>query len=170
MKDLLKKYYEMTDKEKDELEDLYLLHEFQTQLKEHEDLDLELSDEEIIFECARTCLFYSNIQGSEIISRLLNILECQDISVNDIDDLDLKELLELLEKHEGEFKEIHPDYEIIVDFIYGNFYCALMRNKEKYILVYDKEDNSHVDIYNNLEELLKYVIKNRLLSEGESIV
>ena len=38
MKKILKKYYEMNDNEKDDIEDLCILHELEEQLKNYEDL------------------------------------------------------------------------------------------------------------------------------------
>lgn len=170
MKELLKKYYKMNDEEKEELEDLYLLHELQMQISEHEDLDLTLSDEEIIFEATRFCLLYSNISGSEIISRLLDLLECRDVTIEDIDNCEIDDLIELLDRNVGDFKDFKPKDEIITEFRYEGYYCVLMTNADRYIIVYDKDNKTNVAVYNNLEEIIAYVIKNRLLNEEKDIV
>lgn len=45
----------------------------------------------------------------------------------------------------------------------------LIKQGEKFVLTFEKDDNMHVEIFNNFEQILRYVIKNKLLSEGESI-
>lgn len=168
MENLFKKYYEMDDNEKEDLEKLKIIHELEKQLFNYEDLELDMTDEEVLFEAIRDVLPYSNIKDTEIISRLLEMLNCRDITVDDIVELDTKQLTQLITNDENDFKEI--EYKIITEFQYGNYYCVFVKQGEKFILVYDKDDNSHVDMFNSLEEILCYVIKNKLLSEGESIV
>lgn len=170
MKELLKKYYEMNDEEKEELEDLYLLHELQMQVSEHEDLELTLSDEEIIFEAARFCLLYSNINGSEIISRLLDLLECRDVTIEDIDNCEIDDLIELLDRSLGDFKDFNTKDKIITDFNYKGYYCILMTNGDRYLIVYEKDNETNVAVYNNIEEIIAYVIKNRIQNEEKDIV
>ena len=160
----------MNDEEKEELEDLYLLHELQMQISEHEDLELTLSEEEIIFEAARFCLLYSNINGSEIISRLLDLLKCRDVTVEDIDNCEIDDLIELLDRNIGDFNDLKSKDKIITDFKYEGYYCVLMTNADRYIIVYEKDNETHVAVYNNLEEIIAYVIKNRILNEEKSIV
>lgn len=84
MKRILKKYYEMNDNEKADIRDLCILHELEEQLSKYEDLGLDIADEEIIFEQIKNILTYSNIKDSEIISRLLELLKCRDITIEDI--------------------------------------------------------------------------------------
>ena len=45
-----------------------------------------------------------------------------------------------------------------------------MTNADRYIIVYDKDNKTNVAVYNNLEEIIAYVIKNRLLNEEKDIV
>ena len=79
-----------------------------------------------------------------------------------------EELIKLITKHEGDFKE--TEYEIIKEFSCGLYYCVFIKQGEKFVLVFEKDNISHVEIFNSFEEILCYVIKNKLLSEGESIV
>ncbi len=168
MKNLLKKYYEMNDKDKLKIKDLYILHELETQLLNYRELELDISDEEIIFETIKDILQDSNVKVSEIISRLLKLLKCGDITIDDIGENDIEELIELITKNQ---KELTNDDSIIIkEFVYKDFYCVFFKKGEKYILVYDKDSISHVNIFNNFEEILVYVIKNKLSSEGNSIV
>ena len=168
MKNLLKKYYEMNDTDKLKLKDLYILHELETQLLNYKELELDISDEEIIFETIKDILQDSNVKVSEIISRLFKLLKCGDITIDDIGENDIEELIELITKNQREL--INDDSKIIKEFVYKDFYCVFFKKGEKYILVYDKDSISHVNIFNNFEEILVYVIKNKLSSEGNSIV
>lgn len=168
MKRLLKKYYEMNNDEKSDIRELCILHELEEQLANYEDLDLDVADEEILFEEIKAILPYSNIKDSEIIARLLELLKCRDITIDDIIGIDTEELIKLITNDKNDFKKI--EYEILKEFSCGLYYCVFVRQGEKFILVFEKDNNSHVEIFNSFEEILRYVIKNILLSEGESIV
>lgn len=168
MKKILKKYYEMNDNEKDDIEDLCILHELEGQLVDYEDLGLDIADEEVIFEEVKNILPYSNIKHSEIISRLLELLRCRDITIDDIVGTATEELIQLITEDTGEFKD--TKYEIIKEFSCGLYYCVFIRQGEKFILIFEKDNISHVEMFNSFESILRYVIKNILLSEGESIV
>ena len=74
----------------------------------------------------------------------------------------------LLNDDTNDFKE--KEYQILSEFYYMNYYCVFIRDGEKFILVFDKNNYSHVEIFDSFERLLCYVVKNILLSEGESIV
>lgn len=154
----------MSDEQKEELEDLYLIHELQTQVSEQEDIELTLADEEIIFEAVRLCLFYSNINVSEIISRILDLLKFRDITIEDINKSDVSELMEKLDRDVGDFKDSRTKDEIITDFNYEGYYCVLLKNADKYIIIYDKNNETNVIVYNNIEEIIAYIVKNKLLN------
>ena len=117
MKKILKKYYEMNDNEKDDIEDLCILHELEEQLENYEDLGLDIADEEVIFEEIKNILPYSNIKHSEIISRLLELLRCRDITIDDIAGTPTEELIQLITEDTGDFKD--TKYEIIKEFSCG---------------------------------------------------
>lgn len=168
MRRLLKKYYKMNDSEKSDIRKLCILHELEEQLANYKDIGLDVADEEILFEETKAILPYSNIKDSEIISRLLELLKCKDITIDDIIGTETEELIKLITKHEGDFKE--TEYEIIKEFSCGLYYCVFIKQGEKFVLVFEKDNISHVEIFNSFEEILCYVIKNKLLSEGESIV
>ena len=155
-KKILKKYYEMNDNEKDDIEDLCILHELEEQLENYEDLGLDIADEEVIFEEIKN------------ISRLLELLRCRDITIDDIAGTPTEELIQLITEDTGDFKD--TKYEIIKEFSCGLYYCVFIRQGEKFILIFEKDNISHVEIFNSFESILRYVIKNILLSEGESIV
>lgn len=171
MKKLLKRYYRMTKEEKKELKNLYIWDELQKQINNCKGLKLDILEEQLIFEVTRKCLKYCNINCEEIMKRLLEMLRCVDITINDIAKLSMNELIELLSKEKDDFKEIESGPEIVTAFLYGNFYCVLMKEKEEYLLIYEKNDGTqYIDKFINLQAILKYVIKNKLLSIGEDIV
>lgn len=165
MKDLLKKYLKMTDDEKNEIEELYLLHLLQSQLSEKDDFKLNLSDEEIIFEATKLCEIYSGINSLEIIKRLLNLLENNTITTSDIVGFNVDDLIELINNRETEKQENTDEDKILTSFTLGDFYCVFMRSGGRYILIFEKDNNSRVEIYNTFEEMLSYIIKCKLLEE-----
>lgn len=171
MKELLKKYYKMNKYEKKKIKDLYILHELQKQVNSCKEVKLNISEEQTIFEVTKNCLKYCNISCEEIIKRLLEMLKCVDITANDISNLKMDELIELLTKEKSDFKDVKIEPEIITAFLYGNFYCVLLKENEEYLLIYEKNDGTqYIDKFINLQAILKYVIKNKLLSIGEDVV
>ncbi len=168
MRNLLKKYYKMNEETKMLLEDLYLIHAIENMIKENEKFNLNIAEEEVIFESIKNISKSSNIKVEELVRRIFEILQGADMTIEDIVELDDEEITKLIADDEENFKD--EKYEILKEFVYGGFYCVFIREGTRYILIFDKNDNSHVEIFENIEELLCYVIKNKLLSEGESIV
>ncbi|MBP3801623.1 MAG: hypothetical protein J6I85_06360 [Clostridia bacterium] len=168
MRNTLKKYYKMNDESKMLLEDLYLIHIIENKIKENENLNLNIAEEEVIFESVKNISKASNIKVEELVRRIFEILQGADMTIEDIVELDEEKISDLITEDEEDYKS--EKYEILKEFIYGGFYCVFIREGTRYILIFDKNDNSHVEIFENIEELLCYVIKNKLLSEGESIV
>ena len=95
-------------------------------------------------------------------------MRCRDITIDDIVGTATEELIQLITEDTGEFKD--TKYEIIKEFSCGLYYCVFIRQGEKFILIFEKDNISHVEMFNSFESILRYVIKNILLSEGESIV
>lgn len=133
MRNMLKKYYKMNNDERSELKDLLLIHEIENKLEEYEDLELSIADEETIFEKVKTVSEISNIKDTEIITRILDILVCRDITIQDIIDITDNELIELITNDENDFE--NEQYKILREFIYNGFYCVLVKDNEKYILI-----------------------------------
>ena len=56
-------------------------------------------------------------------------------------------------------------------FIYGRYKCLLLKNDYGLILTYENDEGiQYIDRFKNTEDILVYVIKNKLLSRGENIV
>ncbi len=102
MKNLLKKYFEMTNEEKEKLEDLYILDSIQNAMADSE-IYVDFKSLESLVDIVKELLVYANISLYDLIDRLLNIIEAPDKSIKDIKELDLIELIELLTENDSDF-------------------------------------------------------------------
>ncbi len=93
MINIFEKYNRLTDEEKEDLEDLYIVHQLYKQLEKNNIVDLTKLEYKILFNKAKECFKFSNIDVREIIKRMLEILKCVDKTISDIDDpeMDLSE-------------------------------------------------------------------------------
>ena len=73
MINIFEKYNRLTDEEKENLEDLYIVHQLFKQLENFHKLDLNLLEKKILFKKAKECFNVSNIDIKEIIKRLFEI-------------------------------------------------------------------------------------------------
>ena len=71
MINIFEKYNRLTDEEKADLEDLYIVHQLFKQLENFHKLDLNLLEKKILFKKAKECFNVSNIDIKEIIKRYL---------------------------------------------------------------------------------------------------
>lgn len=170
MKEIIKKYYKLDNKTKEMLEALYMLNELECSICDYENVDIStLGDEETFLEIAMTCTYLTNLGPNEIIKRLLEILNCKDITLDDLDELDSNELVELMKNVDDEIDQNQNDAKIIAEFIYKGLFCVLFKDNEKYILTYEKDDDARVLIFENIEQLLAIIIQRDIvLSEAES--
>jgi len=169
MKNIMKIYYGLNDNTKEILGHLYMLHELESSLGDYEDINMTLGDEEKLLDIAMNCTYLTNLAPDEIIKRLLQILNCRDITVNDLNELESDELIELMQNVDDEINENEDNLKIIAEFIYRGLFCVLLKDNEKYILTYEKDNDARVLIFNNIEQLLSIVIqRDIILSEAES--
>lgn len=170
MKEIIKKYYKLDDETKEMLEALYMLNELECTMGDYENVKIDtLGDEEIILSIAMNCTYLTNLGPNEIIKRLLEILNCRDITINDLNELDSDELIELMQNVDDEINENLDNLKIVAEFIYRGLFCVLLKDNEKYILTYEKDDDARVLIFNTIEELLAIIIQRDIvLSEAES--
>ena len=163
MRNIFKKYYEMSNDTKEMLAELYMIHEFENLILEYENLDLSsMKDEETIVKIAIECWYYSNIDGGEIIRRILEILNCRDITIEDLDNNDTEYLIDLITEEKTDFKEYLNKNIILSEFVYKNYKCAFFRDGTRLILTFEKNDYVEVCIFNTFEEILCFVIDNKL--------
>lgn len=163
MRNIFKKYFKMSDNTKENLGELYMLHELECLLEEYEDINISsIADEETILKVAIECWYYSNIDGGEIIKRILDILNCRDITIEDLDNIEIDELIELITEDETDFKKELKKTVILSEFIYKDLKCAFFRDGSRLILTFEKNNNVEVCIFNTFEEILCFIIDNKL--------
>lgn len=169
MKELLKKYYKLSDDEKSEIEDLYLLHQLQKKVDGYKQIALTNLEEKILFDKAKICLKFSNISCKEIIERLFEMLNCVDITICDIDKLNVEELIELLSNEETDFKNTNKEQKIIIEKEYKGFYCVLLKYKEQYILICEKADGTQYVRKISKDEIITNLVIKLFKEKGNPI-
>ena len=158
MKSILNKYYKMSNEEKEEMIEICILNEIQKVLQE----------KKIIISNAEKMMMLNRIDKSlkSIINKIIEIMKQRNLSVMEINCLSKNELFRLLLK-----KDIKCHTEILRTFIYGRYKCLLLKNDYGLILTYENDEGvQYVDRFEDTEDILVYVIKNKLLSRGENIV
>ena len=88
----------MSDKTKDEIEDIYILHNLKKSIKNNLDLKLNIQEEEILFETVKYCIKYLDKSCNEIISILLDVIRKDNINIYRLENLGISELIELLNR------------------------------------------------------------------------
>ena len=105
-----------------------------------------------------------------IVTNLFEILKAQDINIKDLYDLKIDDLLEILftdGDDEHCQKENSPDdednkQEVLSEFIYGDYYCIFCQNRDKYLLIVNKGENSDVIVINSISEIFNGTFKRKL--------
>ena len=106
MKEVITKYYNLDEETRELLPFLYVYNEMMVQAENYENEILEnLNDEEIIMNVVIFCAMNTILDISELINRLFDVLNCQDICAIDLEDLNKEELFELLDISENEVRE-----------------------------------------------------------------
>lgn len=168
MINIFKKYNNLTDEQKNDLEDLYIIHQLYKKLEEYKDLGLTNTDKEIVFNKVKECLKLSNINIMEIITRLFEMLECIDITIYNINDLETDEIIELLSETEKDFKTKVKKKDILFAINTNRFYCFLIRYDTQYMLVCEKEDGTQYQRkFKTLFDLAYYISRKFLQEYGE---
>lgn len=171
MINIFEKYNRLTDEEKENLEDLYIVHQLFKQLENFHKLDLNLLEKKILFKKAKECFNVSNIDIKEIIKRLFEILECVDKTICDIDDLDLEELIDLISNKDTDFKEIEPKKDIIFAIATTKFYCLLLKYEGQYMLICEKDNGTQYQRkFKNKDDLGFYISRKFLQEHGELFI
>lgn len=168
MKNLLKKYFEMTNEEKEKLEDLYILDSIQNAMADSE-IYVDFKSLESLVDIVKELLVYANISLYDLIDRLLNIIEAPDKSIKDIKELDLIELIELLTENDSDFDYSYLDAELIKEFQFEDFKCSLSKSGKRYVIIYEKQSNVHVIIFNDFEDMLCSLVEYNISKEEQNI-
>lgn len=171
MINIFEKYNRLTNEEKEDLEDLYIVDQLFKQLENFHKLDLNLLEKKILFKKAKECFNVSNIDIKEIIKRLFEILECVDKTICDIDDLDLEELIDLISNKDTDFKEIEPKKDIIFAIATTKFYCLLLKYEGQYMLICEKDNGTQYQRkFKNKDDLGFYISRKFLPEHGELFI
>lgn len=171
MINIFEKYNRLTDEEKENLEDLYIVHQLFKQLENFHKLDLNLLEKKILFKKAKECFNVSNIDIKEIIKRLFEILECVDKTICDIDDLDLEELIDLISNKDTDFKKIEPKKDILFAITTTKFYCLLLKYEGQYMLICEKDNGTQYQRkFKSKDDLGLYISRKFLQEHGELFI
>lgn len=171
MKKIINIYHKLDNKTKDILEPLYILKELEDSLKDLNTIKVSVSiDEERFLELAMSCLYLTNLGADKIVIKILEIIINTEMTLEDLHELDTEELKDIMESDEDNVdeNEDEKEKEIITEFFYKGLFCVLVKDKGKYILVYDEDGNTTSLIFNNLEEILSIIIhRDLVLSRAE---
>ena len=168
---IFEKYNRLTDEEKADLEDLYIVHQLYKQLEKFNEVDLTKLEYKILFNKAKECFKFSNIDVREIIRRMLEILKCVDKTICDIDDLELEELVDLISNKDSDFKELEPKKDILFAITTARFYCLLLKYEGQYMLVCEKNDGTQYQRrFRSKDDLGFYISRKFLQEHGEIFV
>ena len=171
MINIFEKYNRLTDEEKEDLEDLYIVDQLFKQLENFHKLELNLLEKKILFKKAKECFNVSNIDIKEIIKRLFEILECVDKTICDIDDLDLEELIDLISNKDTDFKKIEPKKDILFAITTTKFYCLLLKYEGQYMLICEKDNGTQYQRkFKSKDDLGLYISRKFLQEHGELFI
>ena len=171
MINIFEKYNRLTDEEKEDLEDLYIVHQLYKQLEKNNIVDLTKLEYKILFNKAKECFKFSNIDVREIIKRMLEILKCVDKTISDIDDLELEELVDLISNKDSDFKDIEPKKDILFAITTAKFYCLLLKYEGQYMLICEKDNGTQYQRrFRSKDDLGFYISRKFLQEHGEIFI
>ena len=164
MKNLIKKYYEMDNEVRDDLELLYIYQTVKINT---------IGDLEKLMHIIQKCMIITDFSADCIVTNMLEVLEAQDITIKDLYDLEIDDLLEVLftdveddndEDCQNENLQNNEDnkQEILSEFSYGNYYCIFCQNRDKYLLIINKGENSDVIVINSINEIFDGTFQRKL--------
>ena len=165
MQEILNKYYKMSKEERDELEDICILNEIQNELKNRK-IMISNAEKIMLLELVRKCYRRIDKNYNTTISRIFKVMNDKDITIMELNSLNSNKLFRLLLRENKKYQT-----EVLKTFRYGRYKCVLLKNEMGLILAYESDEGiQYMDRFKNTEEILIYVIKNKLLSRGENIV
>ena len=171
MINIFEKYNRLTDEEKEDLEDLYIVHQLYKQLEKNNIVDLTKLEYKILFNKAKECFEFSNIDVREIIKRMLEILKCVDKTISDIDKIKIEELVDLISNKDSDFKNLEPKKDILFAITTARFYCLLLKYEGQYMIVCEKNDGTQYQRRFRSKDDLGFYISRKFLQEyGEIFI
>lgn len=152
MKNILKKYYKLDEETKELLPFLYMYNVLLDISQDYENVKLEnLADEEILMQTAIKCWYSMDMDPLDIMNNLFSILECQDITVEDLKDLEIDDLKEIFACKEKS--------NMINAFECEGYLCILYRNDEGFVLYINNGEEFDKLVFDSLKQPFKEVIK-----------
>lgn len=168
MTNIFERYNMLTKEEKNELEDLYIIHLLFKNIKKYTNIKLTKSEMKILYRKVKECVEISNLNIKEVITRLLDMLNCADITIYNMNNLEIDEMIELLSEKDSDFKNIKAKKDIIFAITTNRFYCFLIRYEEQYIIVCEKNDGTQYKRkFKTLFDLAYYISRKFLQDNGE---
>ena len=168
MINIFEKYNRLTDEEKEDLEDLYIVHQLLKQIDKFKNLKLTNLELNILFKQIKKCLELSNISCKELSNRLLEMLNGVDITIYEVDDLEIDELIDLLSNKENDFKNIDKKKDILFAITTNKFYSLLLKYEGQYILICEKDNGvQYQRRFRTLYDLAFYIVRKFLQEHGE---
>ena len=175
MKNLIKKYSELDNEIKKDLQLLYIYNELLSISEDYENVKIkDINEKEKIMQIILKCVYCTNISIDDIITNIFEILDCQDITIDDLDKLEIDELLEILFDddievtevlEESEESETSNDGEIILEFNCRGYHCIFLKNEDKYFLIMIYGEDTEILIFDSIEEILSNSIEKFLLEK-----
>ena len=174
MKNLIKKYYELDDEVKDDLE---LLYTYQTLISLFDEYDVKIKtigEMEKLMHIIQKCMIVTDFSVDFIVTNILEVLEAQDTTIKDLFDLEIDDLLEILftqdedadNDEDCQDKEIPNDednkQEILAEFTFEDYYCIFCQNKDKYLLIITKGNYSGVIVLDSINEIFNGTFQRKL--------
>ncbi len=78
------------------------------------------------------------------------------------------ELDELTDFTETVYKSNLNNVLILSEFTYKSYYCTFFKDKNRFIFTYEKNNYVEVCIFNSFEEILCFIIENKLLNKTKN--
>lgn len=174
MKNLIKKYFELDDEVKDDLE---LLYTYQTLISLFDEYDVKIKtigEMEKLMHIIQKCMIVTDFSVDFIVTNILEVLEAQDITINDLYDLEIDDLLEILftqdedadNNEDCQDEEIPNDednkQEILAEFTFEDYYCIFCQNRDKFLLIITKGNYSGVIVLDSINEIFNGTFQRKL--------
>ena len=158
MKNLIEKYYKMSNDEKEDLEILYIIDVIECQSSYYSELDISFEDIEILVEIIENLLALMDKSIYELVGEIFELLDRLNISIKQLEKLDINLLVQLLSDNKN-------NKDFIQKFTFENFKCYFSKNDDLYIIVCVKGDHTHIILYESFEDIIADTIKYNLLIE-----
>lgn len=161
MKNILKNYYKLDEESKEMLPFFYMYQELLSAIDNYENVKIDnMYDEEILMQTIIKSWHSTDLDATNIVNKLLTILNCQDITIRDFENLSTDELQELLYDEKSQEQS-----EILAEFTYKIFDCVLCKNRGQYLLALNSDETTDVLVFNEIKDIFSPVIKQHLLDK-----